>query len=252
MLRFDNVSVSYRHENILNNISLDVPTGSITTIIGPNGCGKTTLISAITEGSDITEGHIYIDGCDIKGMSSKERARHIAVLPQIRHIIPVLPVKTLVEHGRFPHLGFARKKTAQDKKIVADAMHFTGIDEYASLYADTLSGGIRQRVFFAMILAQDCDTIVLDEPTTYLDIEGQRRFYDMILKLRSQGKTILLILHDISKALSISDKIVVMNHSEIVYDGGCHECIDSHVIEDVFHATCRRLEDAQGVYYLFE
>ena len=158
----------------------------------------------------------------------------------------------LVEHGRFPHLGFSRRKTKEDTDIVNKAMDFTGVTKYSDMYVNTLSGGVRQRVFFAMILAQDCDTIILDEPTTYLDIEGQRNFYNMILSLKKQGKTVLLVLHDISKALEISDKIVVMNNSEIVFDGTPADCIESHIIEDVFSASCRRLKDEKGEYFLFE
>ena len=252
MLKFDNLNVSYRHQEILHGITEQIPTGCITTIIGPNGCGKTTLISSITGGSDVTGGRILLDDTDILKLSCKERAKLIAFLPQVRQTIPALPVKTLVEHGRFPHLGYARRKSDEDIRIVNDVMHFTGIEKYKNMYVNTLSGGIRQRVFFAMILAQDCDTIILDEPTTYLDIEGQRIFYQLILDLKKQGKTILLILHDISKALSISDKIIIMNNSEIIFSGLPADCISSHMIEEVFHAECRKLCDEKGTYYLFE
>lgn len=127
MLRFDNLNVSYRHEEILHGITEQIPTGCITTILGPNGCGKTTLISSLNGSSDVTGGRILLDDTDILKLSYKERARLIAFLPQIRQIIPALPVKTLVEHGRFPHLGFARKKSAEDIRIVDEVMHFTGI-----------------------------------------------------------------------------------------------------------------------------
>ena len=219
MLSFKNVNVSYHSDTILKNISLDVPSGRITTIIGPNGCGKTTLISSLNKTADLTDGSIVLEGTDLSKISSKERAKLIAFFPQIRQVIPAIPVKVLVEHGRFPHLGFSRRKTKEDTDIVNKAMDFTGVTKYSDMYVNTLSGGVRQRVFFAMILAQDCDTIILDEPTTYLDIEGQRNFYNMILSLKKRGKTVLLVLHDISKALEISDKIVVMNNSEIVFDG---------------------------------
>ncbi len=252
MLSFKNVNVSYHSDTILKNISLDVPSGRITTIIGPNGCGKTTLISSLNKTADLTDGSIVLEGTDLSKISSKERAKLIAFLPQIRQVIPAIPVKVLVEHGRFPHLGFSRRKTKEDTDIVKKAMDFTGVTKYSDMYVNTLSGGVRQRVFFAMILAQDCDTIILDEPTTYLDIEGQRNFYNMILSLKKRGKTVLLVLHDISKALEISDKIVVMNNSEIVFDGTPADCIESHIIEDVFSASCRRLKDEKGEYFLFE
>jgi iron complex transport system ATP-binding protein len=146
MLSFENVSIAYNRDLIIRNLSLEIPSGQITTIVGANGCGKTTLVSSLVASSDLKGGNIYLDGVDISNMPSKQRACMIAYLPQVRSIIPALPVKTLVEHGRFPHLGFSRKKNAEDIKKVAEAMEFTGITQYAEQYVDTLSGGIRQRV----------------------------------------------------------------------------------------------------------
>ena len=155
-------------------------------------------------------------------------------------------------------------------------MEFTHISQYADQYVDTLSGGIRQRVFFAMVLAQDCDYIVLDEPTTYLDLTGQREFYAMIKELKKQGKTIILILHDLSQAVRISDTLVVMNRAgSRSLDKAAHagtdsdvkatdfpgsiamvstpqECLQSHVIEDVFQTSWKRFTDEDGEYYFFE
>lgn len=157
----------------------------------------------------------------------------------------------LVEHGRFPYLGFSRRKSKEDTEIVNRAMEFTHISQYADQYVDTLSGGIRQRVFFAMVLAQDCDYIVLDEPTTYLDLTGQREFYAMIKELKKQEKTIILILHDLSQAVRISDTLVVMNRN-IAMVGTPNECLQSHVIENVFQTSWKRFTDEDGEYYFFE
>ena len=276
MLSFKNVNVSYHSDTILKNISLDVPSGRITTIIGPNGCGKTTLISSLNKTADLTDGSIVLEDTDLSKISSKERAKLIAFLPQIRQVIPAIPVKVLVEHGRFPHLGFSRRKTKEDTDIVNKAMDFTGVTKYSDMYVNTLSGGVRQRVFFAMVLAQDCDYIVLDEPTTYLDLTGQREFYAMIKELKKQGKTIILILHDLSQAVRISDTLVVMNRAgsrsldeaahagtdsdvkatdfpgSIAMVGTPQECLQSHVIEDVFQTSWKRFTDEDGEYYFFE
>ena len=252
MLEYSHVSVSCGHTPILNDISVSFPAGQITTLIGPNGCGKTTLLQCLNGMSKVTAGHILLDGKDFLKLPPKERACQLSFLPQVRTIIPALPVRTLVEHGRFPHLGFSRRKSPKDRELVCRAMDFARVTEYADSYADTLSGGIRQRVFFAMILAQDCDYIVLDEPTTYLDISSQREFLEMVCLLRAQGKTLVLILHDLNQALRISDRLLVMDNRKIAAAGTPAECLASHVIEDVFHTRIRSFTDGKESFYFFQ
>lgn len=251
MLEFRHVNISCGTASILKDISVEFKQGEITTIIGPNGCGKTTLLQSLNGSSKVTSGSILLDDLDYLAMPLKERARRLSFLPQVRTIIPALPVRTLVEHGRFPYLGFARKKSARDIEVVEDAMRFTHVDNYATQYCDTLSGGIRQRAFFAMTLAQDCDYIVLDEPTTYLDIKGQRQFMDMVLSLKEQGKTIILVLHDLAQALQISDTLVIMQDRKIAATGTPEECLGQHIIEDVFDVHLKSFSDDDGCYYFF-
>ena len=251
MLEFRHVNISCGTASILKDISVEFKQGEITTIIGPNGCGKTTLLQSLNGSSKVTSGSILLDDLDYLAMPLKERARRLSFLPQVRTIIPALPVRTLVEHGRFPYLGFARKKSARDIEVVEDAMRFTHVDNYATQYCDTLSGGIRQRAFFAMTLAQDCDYIVLVEPTTYLDIKGQRQFMDMVLSLKEQGKTIILVLHDLAQALQISDTLVIMQDRKIAATGTPEECLGQHIIEDVFDVHLKSFSDDDGCYYFF-
>jgi iron complex transport system ATP-binding protein len=251
MLDFRNVSVSCDKTLILENISVSFNKGEITSIVGPNGCGKTTLLQCLNGVSKLKSGKIYLDGEDFTSLSLRKRAKKISFLPQVRTVIPTLPVKTLVEHGRFPYLGFTRKKSAQDIEIVNKAMEFTHVEGYADQYTDTLSGGIRQRVFFAMVLAQDCEYIILDEPTTYLDLKGQREFLDMVLELKKKGRTIILVLHDLGQALRISDRIVVMDNLKVVMTGTPKECLESHVLETVFESKVKVFHDSEGEYYSF-
>ena len=252
MLEFSHVCASCGHDPILNDISLAFPDGQITALIGPNGCGKTTLLQCFNGVSNVTSGDILLNGTKFLSLPPKERARQLSFLPQVRTIIPALPAKTLVEHGRFPHLGFSRKKSREDIEIVKRSMEFTHTAEYADCYVDTLSGGIRQRVFFAMVLAQDCDYIVLDEPTTYLDLPGQRDFLSMIKQLKEQGKTIIVVLHDLSQAIRLADRLVVMKDRSIVASGTPEECLASHILEDVFDTRIKHFSDKEGEYYFFE
>ncbi len=251
MLEFRKVDIRCNFVPILNQISVCFQKGEITTVIGPNGCGKTTLLQCLNGSSKVTSGTILLDGADYLAMPFKERARRVSFLPQVRTIIPALPVKTLVEHGRFPHLGFARRKSKKDIEIVAHAMDFAQVSPYAAQYADTLSGGIRQRAFFAMTLAQDCDYIVLDEPTTYLDLNGQRAFMEMLAQLKAQGKTVILVLHDIGQALEISDTLVIMQDRKIAATATPEECLRQHIIEEVFDVRLKVFSDKGRHYYFF-
>ncbi len=251
MLEFSHVHVSSRRTPILEDVSVRFRKGTVTSIIGPNGCGKTTLLQCLNGVSRVTGGSVLLEGKNFLALPARERARLVSFLPQVRTVIPALPVKTLVEHGRFPHLGFARRKSTEDIQIVRQAMEFACVDAYENQPVDTLSGGIRQRVFFAMLLAQDCDYLVLDEPTTYLDLNGQRDFLNMFSALRDQGKTVILVLHDISQALRISDRVVIMNQRKIAAEGTPEECLRQHIIEEVFGITSKTFSDGDGTYYFF-
>lgn len=251
MLEFRNVSVSCGRTPILNSLSISFQKGCTTTLIGPNGCGKTTLLQCLNGMSNVTSGEIFLDGQNYLKLPLRERARRVSLLPQIRTVIPSIPSRMLVEHGRFPYLGFSRKKTEKDIRIVENAMEFTHTLPYAGQPTDTLSGGIRQRVFFAMTLAQDCDYIVLDEPITYLDPDGQKEFLSMIQELKKQGKTIILTLHDLNHAIRISDYLAVMDNRRILMQDSPEECLKNHIIEDVFHVSCKKFTDAEGSYYFF-
>lgn len=251
MLEFKNVSVSLGRTPILNRISVSFPKGIITVLIGPNGCGKTTLLQCINGSSRVTCGEIYLDGQNYLRLPLRERARKIAFLPQIRTTIPAIPARMLVEHGRFPYLGFSRKKAHKDEQIVEQALSFTHTTPYADQSVDTLSGGIRQRVFFAMTLAQDCDYLVLDEPTTYLDPDGQRDLLSLIRELKAQGKTLILTLHDLNQAVSLADRLIIMDNRKIIAQDTPSGCLNSHILQDIFHVSHKQFQDQDGTYHFF-
>ena len=251
MLEFQKVSVSCGRTPPLDSVSVSFQKGSITALVGPNGCGKTTLLQCLNGISTVTAGEIFLEGQNYLELSLRERAKKVSFLPQVRTVIPSIPARMLVEHGRFPYLGFSRKKTQEDIRIVENAMKFTHTLPYAEQPTDTLSGGIRQRVFFAMTLAQDCDYIVLDEPVTYLDPDGQREFLLMVRELKSQGKTIVLTLHDLSQALQTADQLAIMDNRRILIQASPEECLKSHILEEVFHVSCKTFTDKEGRYYFF-
>ena len=248
MLRYENVTLSCDRTIILENISVNFPAHAITTVIGPNGSGKTTLLQALNGSTTVNSGKIYLDDSDYLSMAPRKRAQILSFLPQVRSTLPTIPVKTLVEHGRFPHLGFSRKMGTEDRKIIENAMKLADVTEYASQSVDTLSGGVRQRVFLAMQLAQDCDYLVADEPTTYLDLPSQKKIMSIYKELRDAGKTIILVLHDLTQALQISDNIVLVNEQKIIASGKPEALIKSGIIEEVFNLKIKQFEDEEGKY----
>lgn len=248
MLKYENVTLSCDRTIILENVSVDFPANAITTVIGPNGSGKTTLLQALNGSTTVNSGKIYLDDQDYLSMAPRKRAQILSFLPQVRSTLPTIPVKTLVEHGRFPHLGFSRKIGIEDRKIIENAMKLADVTEYAYQSVDTLSGGVRQRVFLAMQLAQNCDYLVADEPTTYLDLPSQKKIMSIYRELRDAGKTIILVLHDLTQALQISDNIVLVNEQKIIASGKPEALIKSGIIEEVFNLKIKQFEDEEGKY----
>ncbi len=250
MLDFKNVSVSKNGVTLLEDIDLTVETGKLTVIIGPNACGKTTLLQTLNGSSKVSSGSISLDDEDLLALPPKERAKRLSFLPQVHSVIPAIPVRTLVSHGRFPYLGFSRRSGVEDKKIVDEAMRKTEISEYSFSNVDTLSGGVRQRAFIAMQLAQCSDLIVADEPTTYLDLPSKKKVMDIYSKLRDEGKTVVLVLHELPTALEIADRIVVMKDRKIVRAGTPDEIIRSGIIESVFGVEIKKFSDENGDYII--
>ena len=235
-LNGEQVKIGYGDTTIINNLDVEVPDGKVTSIIGPNGCSKSTLLKALSRLLSIKEGAIHLDGKSIHAQSTKEIAKKIAILPQSPEVADGLTVGELVSYGRFPHQkGFGRL-TAEDKKEIDWALSVTGTSEFRHRSINDLSGGQRQRVWIAMALAQRTDIIFLDEPTTYLDICHQLEILELVQKLnKEQGCTIVMVLHDINQAIRFSDHLIAMKDGNIVANGTTQEVLTKDNLEKVFN-----------------
>lgn len=229
------LDIAYDEAMIVKALDMQIPQGKITSIIGPNGCGKSTVLKAVGRILKPKSGHVYLSGEDIRGLSTKEVARKMAILPQTPTAPSGLTVSELVAYGRFPHQKGFGKLTPEDKKIVQWALTVTKLMEFADREVDTLSGGQRQRVWIAMALAQQTDLILLDEPTTYLDLAHQLEVLELLYDLnRRQSCTIAMVLHDLNLAARFSDYMVAIRGGAIIKHGSPEEVMTPQVLRDAF------------------
>lgn len=247
MFELRRVAVGYEERPILQNVSFTAKDGQITALVGTNGCGKTTLLKAIARQLPLLDGEILLQERPIQSYDRKAFARAAAFMPQVRNI-PEITVRGLVSHGRFPYLGLSRQMTVKDREAVEQAMQATGVARWAERDLRELSGGERQRVYLAMALAQGGDAILLDEPTTYLDVSAQFELLELLRTLAGQGKAVLLVLHDLAQALQYSDRVAVLSEEKLAaFDTPTH-LFEQKLLDDVFGVTlCRAPE---GTYYL--
>ena len=234
MIECENLRVGYHGKDILDGVSVSFPDNAITAIVGPNGSGKSTLVNAINQIVPIRGGNITIDGIPLSAFSPAGKARRIAILPQTNSGFPELEAETLVEQGRFPHLGAFGRMGDTDREAVRTAMRETDTERFRKTLVQRLSGGERQRVLMGMTLAQETDILVLDEPTTYLDIAFQRQFITLLREMKMLGKTVIVILHDLVQAIEVADFLVIMNRGKIAMKGTPEECLGTNVFERVF------------------
>lgn len=250
MVEIQNLTAGYGKDTVLHGITFTAEPGKITTILGQNGCGKSTLLKAIA-GTLPSTGAILLDGQDAKKLSSQQRAKEIAYLSQGKNV-PEITVGRLVLHGRFPYLRYPRQYRESDRRIAAEAMAQMGITHLADKPMATLSGGMRQKAYIAMALAQQSPVILMDEPTTYLDIGQQMKFAQMARDLARSGKTVILVLHDIALALRISDRILVMDTGAIRASGTGDEILASGILEQVYGIRIRSAQSPTGTQYYYE
>ncbi len=232
----EEINIGYGERLVVKDLSVDIPDKKITTIIGSNGCGKSTLLKAISRILTHQSGTIYLDGTDISKENTKTLAKKMAILPQTPEGAEGLTVGELVSYGRFPYQSGFGRLTKKDYEVIDWALEVTGTKEYKYLGVDTLSGGQRQRVWIAMSLAQETEIILLDEPTTYLDMAHQLEVLELLKKLNvEQGRTIVMVLHDLNQAARFADYIIALKDGRIVKAGNCEEVINREVLKEVFH-----------------
>jgi iron complex transport system ATP-binding protein len=251
MIELVNVSVGYGSGDVLKDMNISFAKGKISSIIGPNGCGKTTLLKTAARLLKPSAGSVLLDDRNIYGFAPKEFARRTAMLPQIRNSAN-MNTESLIMHGRFPYSGFSRKPSKKDVDAVEEAMSLTNTTNFRHKNIMTLSGGQRQRVYIAMVVAQDTDIILLDEPTTHLDISHQLEIIELIRKLNEKGKTIITILHDISFAMLNSDLICVMDRGKILGYLPPQQVYEKKLIEESFHVICNQNIINSKMIYTFD
>ncbi|MGO5091422.1 ABC transporter ATP-binding protein [Clostridium sp. LCP25S3_F10] len=231
-----NLDIAYEDTLIVKELNMQIPKGKITSIIGANGCGKSTILKAVGRILKPKNGLVHLNGQDISKLSTKEIAKKMAILPQNPTAPSGLTVSELVAYGRFPHQKGFGNLTKEDKKIVKWALDATKLSEFESREVDTLSGGQRQRVWIAMALAQQTDLILLDEPTTYLDLAHQLEVLKLLYELnRNQKCTIVMVLHDLNLAARFSDYIIAIQKGAIIKYGNPEEVMTPEVLKKTFN-----------------
>ena len=233
MITLTDVTKSYGAQRVLGPVTLEIPAGGVTALVGPNGAGKSTMLTIIGRLTEPTAGRVTVGGRDVAKTPSRELARIVSILRQENHFVTRLTVRELVGFGRFPHSG--GRLSDDDRRHVDEAIAFLGLDALQGRYLDQLSGGQRQRAYVAMVLAQDTDCILLDEPLNNLDM---RHAVGMMKQLRRAadelGKTIVIVVHDINFAAAYADRIVALTDGLVAEQGSPAEIMRSDVLEGVF------------------
>lgn len=243
-LTAERVRIGYGDRHVIDGLDLTIPDGRITAIVGPNACGKSTLLRGLARLLPLADGRVTIGGRDISRMSSREIARIVGVLPQTSLAPDGIRVADLVARGRYPHQGWFGRHRSDDDLVVAQAMAATGIADLADRRVEELSGGQGQRVWIAMVLAQQTDIVLLDEPTTFLDVTHQLELLDLLTQRnREHGTTVVMVLHELNLAARYADHLVVMQGGRIVAEGVPGEVLTEHTVHEAFGLEARVVTD---------
>jgi iron complex transport system ATP-binding protein len=238
------LDLAYDQRTIVQDLDVEIPDGRITVIVGANACGKSTLLRGLARLLRPRGGVVLLDGEDVQGLPTKVVATRMGLLPQSPNAPEGITVADLVARGRYPHQRWFRQWTREDEAAVAEAMARTNTSDLAERTVDELSGGQRQRVWIALALAQDTPLMLLDEPTTYLDLAHQVEVLDLLADLNEQeGRTIVLVLHDLNLACRYADHLIAMKAGAIVTEGTPAEVMTADVVEEVFGLRSQVIAD---------
>ncbi|HEY9691161.1 MAG TPA: ABC transporter ATP-binding protein [Oculatellaceae cyanobacterium] len=239
-----NLTLAYEGTPIVQDLTLAIPTGKITVLVGANGCGKSTLLRGLARLLKPTQGAVYLDGKSITQQATKSVAQKLGLLPQSPVAPEGLTVKDLVAQGRYPYQNWMQQWSSQDEQYVQQALETTNLVELSDRPLDTLSGGQRQRAWIAMALAQNTEILLLDEPTTFLDLAHQIEVLDLLHDLNQhQGRTIVMVLHDLNHACRYADYLVAMKTGKIFAAGEPSAVISEETIQAVFDLKCQIYPD---------
>lgn len=240
------LTLGYDGRVVSESLDVRIPDGSFTIVVGPNACGKSTLLRALARMLRPSCGEVVLDGQEIGSLPSKEVARRLGLLPQSPTAPDAITVADLVARGRYPHQGLLRQWSRGDEAAVAAAMRATRVDDLAGRAVDELSGGQRQRVWLAMVLAQETRILLLDEPTTFLDIAHQIEVLDLCAELREdRGHTLVAVLHDLNHACRYATHLIAMKDGAVIAEGTPGAIVDAELVEQVFGLRCRVVEDPE-------
>ncbi|SDR71350.1 iron complex transport system ATP-binding protein [Brevibacterium sandarakinum] len=238
------LDLAYDHRQVITDLDVEIAPGKFTVIVGPNACGKSTLLRALARLMTPAKGSVLLDGGNIAKLKTKQIAKRLGLLPQTSIAPDGITVGELVARGRHPHQSFLKQWTDQDETAVLSALRATNTEELSSRQVDELSGGQRQRVWVAMVLAQETPLMLLDEPTTFLDLAFQIELLDLFAQLNHEhGHTLVAVLHDLNQACRYADEIIAMKNGGIVAQGAPAQIITTELVQQVFGIDCSVIDD---------